>query len=62
MEEVTPEETMVESAEQDGEAAEAATVPDETQAELVELRSALEQRDLEIESLQSQLASATARY
>ena len=62
MKEVTPEETMVESAGQDGEAAEAATAPDETQAELAEVRSALEQRDLEIESLQSRLASATARY
>ena len=55
------EETMVQSA-QDGEAAETVTAPDETQAELAGLRSALEQRDLEIESLQSQLASATARY
>ena len=62
MEEVTPEETMVESARQDGEAAEAATAPDETQAELAELRSVLEQRDLEIESLQNRLAAATARY
>ena len=62
MQEVTTEETMVESAGQDGEAAEAATAPDETQAELAELRSALEQRDLEIESLQNRLASATARY
>ena len=62
MEEVTSEETMVESTEQDGEAAEAGTAPDEAQAELAELRSALEQRDLEIESLRSRLASATARY
>ena len=62
MEEVTSEETMVESTGQDGEAAEAGTAPDEAQAELAELRSALEQRDLEIESLQSRLASATARY
>ena len=62
MQEVTPEETMVASAEQDGEAAEAATAPDEAQAELAGLRSALEQRDLEIQSLQSRLASATARY
>ena len=62
MQEVTTEETMLESAEQDGETAEAAAAPDEAQAELDELRSALEQRDLEIESLQSRLASATARY
>ena len=62
MQEVTTEETMVESTEQDGEAAEAATAPDETQAELAGLRSALEQSDLEIESLQNRLASATARY
>ena len=62
MEEVTSEETMVESTEQDGEAAEAGTASDEAQAELAELRSALEQRDLEIEALQSRLASATARY
>ena len=60
MEEVTTEETMVESAGQDDEPAEAATAPDETQAELAELRSALEQRDLEIQSLQSRLASANA--
>lgn len=62
MQEVTTEETMVESAGQDDETDEAATPPDESQAELTELRSALEQRDLEIEALQSQLASATARY
>ncbi len=62
MEQVTPEETMVESAGQDDEAAQAATTPDEAQAELAELRSALEQRDQEIESLRSRLASATARY
>ena len=63
MQEVTTEEmTMVEPAGQDGEAAEAATAPDEAQAELAELRSALEQRDQEIESLRSRLASATARY
>ena len=62
MEEVTSEETMVESTGQDGEAAGAGTASDEAQAELAELRSALEQRDLEIESLRSRLASATARY
>ncbi len=62
MEEVTSEETMVESAGQDGEAADAGTALDDAQAELAALRSALEQRDLEIESLQSRLASATARY
>ena len=62
MEQVTPEETMVESAGQDDETAEAAATPDETQAELDKLRSALEHRDLEIELLQSRLASATARY
>ena len=62
MEEITSEETMVESTGQDGEAAEAGMASDEAQAELAELRSALEQRDLEIESLQSRLASATARY
>ena len=62
MEEVTSEEPMVESAGQDGEAADADTALDDAQAELAELRSALEQRDLEIESLQSRLASATARY
>ena len=62
MEEITPEYTMVESAGQNDEAAEAATTPDETQAELAELRSTLEQRDQEIEALQSRLASATARY
>ena len=62
MEEVTSEETMVESAGQDGEATEAGTAWDEAQAELAGLRSALEQRDLEIEALQSRLASATARY
>ena len=62
MEQVIPEETMVEPDGQDGEAAGAATTPDETQAELAELRSALEQRDLEIEALRSRLASATARY
>ena len=61
MEEVTSEETTVESG-QDGEAADADTASDDAQAELAELRSALEQRDLEIESLQSRLASATARY
>ena len=38
------------------------TASEDAQAELTELRSALEQRDLEIESLQSRLASATARY
>ena len=62
MEEVTSEETMVEPAGQDGEAPAAETAPDEAQAELAELRSALEQRDLEIESLRNRLASATARY
>ncbi len=62
MEQVTPEETMVQPDEQDGEAAEAVATPDEAQAELAELRSALEQRDQEIEALQSRLASATARY
>ncbi len=62
MEEVTSEETMVESAGQDGEAPAAETASDEAQAELAELRTALEQRDLEIEALQSRLASATARY
>ena len=62
MQEVTTEETMVESARQDDEATEAAAAPDETQAELAELRSVLEQRDLEIESLQNRLAAATARY
>ena len=62
MEEVTSEETMVESAGQDGEAPAAETASDEAQAELAELRSALEQRDLEIQSLQNRLASATARY
>ena len=62
MEEVTSEETTVESTGQDGEAAEADAASDEAQAELAELRSALEQRDHEIESLRSQLASATARY
>ena len=61
MEEVTSEETMVESTEDD-EAAEAGTASDEAQTELAELRSALEQRALEIESLRSRLASATARY
>ena len=62
MEEVTSEETIVESAGQDGEAAKADTALDDAQAELAGLRLALEQRDLEIESLQSRLASATARY
>ena len=62
MQEVTTEETMAESTVQGNEATEAAAAPDETQTELAELRSALEQRDLEIESLQSRLASATARY
>ena len=62
MEEVTSEETTVESAGQDDEAAGATTALDETQAELAELRSALEQRDQEIEALMSRLASATARY
>ena len=62
MEQVTTEETMVEPTEQEDEAAEAAATPDETQAELAELRSALEQRDLEIQSLQDRIASATARY
>ena len=62
MEEVTSEETTVESTGQDGEAAEAGTASDEAQAELAELRSALEQRDHEIESLRNRLASATARY
>ena len=62
MEQVTPEETMVQSAGQNDETAQAAAAPDETQAELAELRSALEQRDQEIESLRSRLASATARY
>ena len=62
MEEVTPEETMVEPTAQDGEATQAATTTDDVQAELAGLRSALEQRDLEIQSLQSRLASATARY
>ncbi len=62
MQEVTTEETMVEPAAQNDEAAEAATAPDETQAELADLRSALEQRDQEIESLRGRLASATARY
>ena len=62
MEEVTPEETMVEPAGQDGEAAKAGTASEDAQAELAELRSALEQRDHEIQSLQNRLASATARY
>ncbi len=62
MEEVTPEETMVEPVGQDGEAAESGTASEDAQAELAELRSALEQRDLEIQSLQNRLASATARY
>ena len=62
MEQVTPEETMVESADQDDETAQAATASDEAQAELAELRSVLEQRDQEIEALRSRLASATARY
>ena len=62
MEEVTSEETIVESAGQDGEAAKADTALDDAQAELAGLRLALEQRDLEIESLQNRLASATTRY
>ena len=62
MEQVTTEETMVQPVGQDDETTQAATTPDEAQAELAELRSALEQRDQEIEALRSRLASATARY
>ena len=72
MEDVTveeqPSETLVENADLENGAREAQPVESETpstqelQTQVVDLRSALEQRDTELKTLRHQLTSATARY
>ncbi len=72
MEEITveeqPSETLVENAELEDNAREAQPVKPETpsaqelQAQMMDLRSALEQRDTELQLLRHQLSSATTRY